>query len=64
MKKQGAGPVSIVFWLVGIIVSLAVGFGLISGSLAVPYIGVVNQITGWIVVIGTVINVILAIFSQ
>ncbi len=64
MKKQGAGPVGIVFWLVGIIVSLAVGFGLISGSLAVPYIGPVNQITGWIVVIGTVINVILAIFSQ
>jgi len=54
----------IVAWIVGVIVSLAVGFALIDGVIAVPYIGVVNIIAGWIVVLGAIIGVIMAIFSK
>ena len=56
--------VSIVTWLTGVIVALAVGFGLIDGGLAVPYIGVVNVWAGWIVVILTIVGVVLAILDN
>jgi predicted membrane protein len=55
---------TIIAWLTGIIVSLAVGFALINGDLAVPYLGVVNVVAGWIVVIGSIISVIMAIFNK
>ncbi|MFH1711189.1 MAG: hypothetical protein ABH840_02665 [Nanoarchaeota archaeon] len=58
-KKKGI--LSIIMWIVGVLVSLAVGFGMTSGTLTVPYIQAVVPIAGWIVVIGTVIGVILAI---
>ena len=52
----------IVIWIVGVLVSLAVGFGMTSLTLAVPYIpAVVTQIAGWIVVIGTVVGVVMAL---
>ena len=54
----------VIVWLVGIIVSLAVGFALINQQLAVPYIGVVNQVAGWIVVIGSIISLIMAIVNR
>lgn len=56
--------VSIVTWLTGVIVALAVGFGLIDGNLSVPYIGVVNVIAGWIVVVLTILGVVLAILDN
>jgi hypothetical protein len=56
--------VSFVAWLTGVIVSLAVGFGLTSGTLAVPYLGIVNVIAGWIVVVLTILGVILAIANR
>lgn len=55
------GLLSLVMWIVGVLVSLAVGFGMTSGALTVPYVQAVVPIAGWIVVIGTVIGVILAI---
>tara|TARA_Y100000310_G_C20607066_1_gene776073 strand:+ start:1311 stop:1496 length:186 start_codon:yes stop_codon:yes gene_type:complete len=54
----------IIAWIVGVIVSIAVGFALIDGVIAVPFIGVANVIAGWIVVIGAIISVIMAIFSK
>ncbi len=54
----------IVAWITGVIVSLAVGFALIDGGLAVPYIGVLNVIAGWIVVVSTILSVILAILKK
>ena len=51
----------VVMWIVGVIVSLAVGFGMISGTLAIPYIQAIVPIAGWVVVVGTVIGVISAI---
>lgn len=64
MAKQGSRVLNFVAWLTGVIVSLAVGFGLIGGTLSVPYIGVVNDIAGWIVVVTTIISAILAILKQ
>lgn len=61
---QNAGLMGVITWIVGVIVSLAVGFALINGIIAVPYVGVVNVIAGWIVVVGAIISVIMAIFNK
>lgn len=55
--------VSFVAWLTGVIVALAVGFALTGGTLSVPYLGIVNVIAGWIVIIATVLGVVLAIIE-
>ena len=51
----------LIMWIVGVLVSLAVGFGMASGTLTVPYVQPIVPIAGWIVVIGTIIGVIIAI---
>jgi len=63
-KKQGGRVLNFVAWLTGVIVSLAVGLALIDGTLSVPYLGIVNIIAGWVVVITTLISVVLAILNQ
>ena len=53
-------------WLTAVIVSLSVGFGMIGGTLSLPaWLGgaMVAMIAGWIVVIGTLISVIMAILG-
>ena len=64
MAKQGGKVLNFVAWLTGVLVSLAVGFGMIGGTLAVPYIGVVNVVVGYVVVVTTVISAVLAILQQ
>jgi len=67
MAKQQMGYtlMSVLAWITGILVSLAVGFGMIYGTLGIPSIpDVITQIAGWIVVIGAVISVIMAIFGK
>jgi hypothetical protein len=65
MAKNGMSKlVTFVAWLTGVIVSLAVGFGLIDGVLAVPYIGMVNAIAGWIVVVVTIVGAIMAVAGK
>jgi hypothetical protein len=52
-------------WIVGILVSLAVGSGMISKILTIPFIPtIITVIAGWIVVIGAIISVIAAIFNR
>jgi len=51
----------VIMWVVGVLVSLAVGFGMTSGTLTVPYVQAIVPIAGWIVVIGTILGIILAI---
>ena len=52
-------------WLTGILVSLAVGFGMINEVLTIPYIHeTITMIAGWIVVVLTIISVVLAIASR
>lgn len=54
----------IIIWIVGVLVSLAVGFGMTSLTLSIPYIpDVVTQIAGWIVVIGTIVGVVMALIK-
>ena len=61
-KKTGLSKaLNFVAWLTGVIVSLAVGFALIGGTLSVPYLGIVNVIAGWVVIITTLVGVVLAI---
>ena len=54
-----------VAWLTGITVSLAVGSGLITHSLFIPWIPeIITETAGWIVVILTVLGAILAILDK
>jgi len=56
---------SLIAWLTGILVSLAVGFGMISGTLSIPRIPeIVTATAGWIVVILTVLGVLLKIIDK
>ncbi|MBU2104341.1 MAG: hypothetical protein KKF67_00995, partial [Nanoarchaeota archaeon] len=66
-KKSSSSVLSFVAWLTGVIVSLAVGFGMIGGTLVLPvWLGgsTVAMIAGWIVVLTTAIGVILAILQK
>jgi predicted membrane protein len=63
MAKQGGKVLNFIAWLTGIIVSLAVGFALIGGTLSVPYLGIVNVIAGWVVVVTTIISAVLAVIK-
>ncbi len=57
--------VGIIMWIVGVIVSLAVGSGMINGTLIVPVIpAIVTVISGWVVVVGAIISIVLAIFNK
>lgn len=54
----------VVAWIVGILVSLAVGFGMIGQTLNIPFIpSIITIIAGWIVVIGAIVSVIAAILK-
>ena len=63
-KQRGGKFLSFVAWLTGAIVSLAVGFALIDGTLSVPYIGIVNVIAGWVVIVTTLLSVLLVLIRQ
>lgn len=57
--------VSIFVWIVGVIVALAVGSGMIDATLTVPGIPtIVTIIAGWVVVVGAILSVIMAIFNK
>ena len=64
MGKDKSKVVGLVVWITGVLVSLAVGFGMISGTLTIPYIQVIVPIAGWIVVVLTIIGVVLAIVNK
>lgn len=58
-----------VAWLTGIIVSLAVGFGLIGGTLEIPWLsdianGLITRSAGWIVVGLSILGAVLVIIDK
>jgi len=58
---------NVVAWLTAVIVSLSVGFGMIGRTLSLPsWLGgaTLSVIAGWIVVIGIIVSVIMAIVSS
>ncbi len=64
-SKPVANLVNIAAWITGVLVSLAVGFGMVDSVLTVRFIPtVVTVIAGWLVVILTVISIILAIANK
>jgi len=66
-KKGGSKALNFVAWLTGVIVSLAVGFAMIGGTLTLPFwLGgdLIARLAGWVVVITTIISVVLAILQQ
>ena len=57
--------VGIFAWVVGVIVALAVGSGMIDSILTIPGIPeIITVVAGWVVVVGSIISVILAIFKK
>ena len=57
--------VSIAVWLTGVLVSLAVGFGMIDQVLTIRWIPAVVTIwAGWIVVILTILSIVLAVIER
>ena len=64
-SKPVASLVNIAAWITGVLVSLAVGFGMIDKVLLVKFLpAIITVIAGWIVVILTIISVILAIVNK
>ena len=54
-------------WLTGALVSLSVGFAMVSGTLTLPFwLGgnILATIVGWIVVITTILSAILALVKN
>jgi len=65
MAKKNA-LLNLIAWLTGVVVSLSVGFGMIGGKLSLPsWLGgaTVAMIAGWIVVIGALASVIIAVLN-
>ncbi|MBS3076455.1 hypothetical protein J4481_01800 [Candidatus Pacearchaeota archaeon] len=72
-KEQGkSGVLKFLAWFTGVVVSLAVAFGLINGTLGLPWwlggassAGVwIVQAVGWIVLITTLVGAILALIRR
>jgi len=56
---------SFIMWLVGVVVSLAVGFGMANGVLSVMYLpSIVVETVGWIVVTLTIVGVLLKLIDK
>ena len=67
MAKKQSKVLNFVAWLTGVIVSLAVGFAMIGGTLTLPsWLGgdILAMIAGWVVIITTVVGVVLAVLNQ
>ena len=56
---------SFIAWLTGILVSLAVGFGMVDGILSVRGISLaITQTAGWVVVVLALLGAVLAIIDK
>jgi hypothetical protein len=67
MARQGSRVLNFIAWLTGVIVSLAVGFAMIGGTLTLPFwLGgdILAMIAGWVVVITTLVSAVLAVMRQ
>lgn len=67
MAKKNSQILNFVTWFTGIVVSLAVAFGMINGSLTVPILDQVPFLmitVGWIVVVTTLVSAVLAVLQK
>ena len=57
--------VNLTAWLTGILVSLAVGFGMVEKVLVIKWIPeIITVVAGWIVVVLTIVSIVLAIANK
>lgn len=64
-KKLIKKLISLTVWLTGVLVSLAVGFGMVDGVLTVMWLPeIVTVVAGWIVVVLTILAVVLALIDN
>lgn len=63
IKKPFVKLIYWICWITGVLVSLAVGFGMADGTLTIPYFEVLVPLAGWIVIILTIIGAIIAIIQ-
>ncbi|MFH1359395.1 MAG: hypothetical protein ABIH37_05900 [archaeon] len=68
-QKTPTRPISqivhLIIWLTGVLVSLAVGFGMKNQVLTIPSIHpMIVIVAGWIVIVLTILSVILAIIDR
>lgn len=71
-KKGNSTVLNFLAWFTGVVVSLAVGNGMINNVLKLPsWLGgasstgmLITSVIGWIVVITTIVSVILAILNK
>ena len=61
--------IRVLTWIVGIISALAVGSGMIDGTLTVPAISDIGNniiviVAGWVVVVGAILSLILTVFNK
>lgn len=66
---QRKGPLhgiwALIMWLVAILVSLAVGFGMVDETLNIPFLpGVLTMAAGWIVIILAILGVLFKIVDK
>ena len=65
--KQSGKILNLIVWLTGVIVSLAVGFAMVGGTLTLPWwLGgnTVSMLAGWVVVVTTFVSGVLALLNQ
>jgi len=65
MAKKGGFRklLHLIGWITGVLVALAVGFGMIDEVLTVPLVQPVVPLAGWVVVILTIIGAVMAIID-
>jgi len=59
--------IGIFAWISGLLLALAVGYGLIHGPLTLPEIfggKILSNITGWVIIGTTIITIILSFFRK
>jgi len=67
MARQGGLVLHLVAWLTGVLVSLSVGYSMITGTLTLPsWLGadVTAMLVGWIVVVTTAISAAMVIIKK
>ena len=72
MAKQRSSVLHFVAWFTGVVVSLAVGFGLINGTLVLPgWLGgdsaagmMITGFVGWIVVVTSLVSAAMVVLKR